>query len=67
MLKTIDEEPETPTSHALYVLELYYHIKLILQDNMINLFPEENKRYLYVKYLSTLFYLSPPTPPPKLS
>jgi hypothetical protein len=67
MLQSIEKEPQTPESHVLYVLELYYHMNFIFQDPTEDLVPTKNERYIDIKLMSTLYYPSPPTPPPKFS
>lgn len=66
ILQSIDKEPEIPESHVLFVLEMYYHMNFILEDQIRKLAAIEKKHYKEIELMSTLCHLSPPTPPPKV-
>ena len=66
ILKSIDREAKPTESHHIFVLEYYFHINSYYSIEQKNIPGPDKKQYSNIATISSLFYPSPPEPPPKV-
>jgi hypothetical protein len=67
MLEAIEEESDMHQPHTLIGIELFYHITRAVQIGDEYIYLQPNLNISYSSHLSTLCYIQPDSPPPKLA
>jgi len=66
MLRSIENRRQTPGSHHIYVMEMFYHLYYSALDCIENLYPDEHEHFSKITHFTSLCCISPPTPPPRI-